>query len=60
MPAYVVSGGRALDYFALAADSLTQRLPDARHTVLPWAGHLPDLERPDEVNTLLLEALGDN
>lgn len=57
MPAHVVSGGRDLDYFALAADSLAQRLPDVHRTVLPWAGHLPNLERPNEVNTLLLNAL---
>src|SRR4051794_316535 len=57
MPAYVVSGARDLDYFALVADALAQRLPDARRTVLPWAGHLPNLERPDEVTTLLLDAL---
>jgi pimeloyl-ACP methyl ester carboxylesterase len=57
MPAYVVSGGRDLDYFALTADTLAQRLPDARRVVLPWAGHLPNLERPNEVTTLLLDAL---
>jgi len=57
MPAYVVSGGRDLDYFTLVADRLSQRLPDARRVVLPWAGHLPNLERPAEVATLLLVAL---
>jgi pimeloyl-ACP methyl ester carboxylesterase len=57
MLAYVVSGGRDLDYFALAADSLARRLPDARRMVLPWAGFLPNLERPSEVNTLLVDAL---
>lgn len=56
--AYVVSGGRDLDYFAHAADSLAQQLPDARRIVLPWAGHLPNLERPREVTTLLVDALG--
>lgn len=57
MPAYVISGGRDVDYFALTADSLAQRLPDVRRIVLPWAGHLPNLERPNEVTTLLLDAL---
>jgi pimeloyl-ACP methyl ester carboxylesterase len=56
-PAHVVSGGRDLDYFAFVADHLAQRLPDARRIVLPWAGHLPNLERPDELTQLLLEAL---
>jgi pimeloyl-ACP methyl ester carboxylesterase len=53
MRAYVVSGGRDLDYFTLAAESIARRLPDARRIVLPWAGHLPNLERPNEVKALL-------
>lgn len=57
MPAYVVNGSRDVDYFALAADALVRRLPDARRIVLPWAGHLPNLERPDELNMLLLDVL---
>ena len=57
MLAYVISGGRDIDYFTLAADRLAQRLPNARRVVLPWAGHLPNLERPNEVTTLLLTAL---
>jgi pimeloyl-ACP methyl ester carboxylesterase len=57
MPAYVITGGRDLDYFALAADGLAKRLPDARRIVLPWAGHLPNLERPAEFTTVLLDAL---
>ena len=56
-PAVVISGGRDLDYFAIVADRLAQRLPDARHIVLPWAGHLPNLERPSEISSLLLSAL---
>jgi 3-oxoadipate enol-lactonase len=57
MAAHIVNGAQDLDYFSLAADSLAHRLPDARRIVLPWAGHLPNLERPDEVNALILEAL---
>jgi pimeloyl-ACP methyl ester carboxylesterase len=57
MPGFVVSGNRDLDYFALAAESLAQRLPDARRIMLPWAGHLPNLERPNEITALLLDAL---
>lgn len=58
MPALVVSGARDVDYFALAADHLAAELPDARALVLDWAGHLPNLERPDETTALLLDALG--
>jgi 3-oxoadipate enol-lactonase len=57
MSSYVVSGARDLDYFALAADSVAHRLPNARRIVLPWAAHLPNLERPDEISTLLMDAL---
>ncbi|GIG20207.1 hydrolase [Cellulomonas chitinilytica] len=57
MPATVVSGSLDLDYFTLTADAIAQQLPGARRTVLPWAGHLPNLERPDDVTTLLLDAL---
>jgi pimeloyl-ACP methyl ester carboxylesterase len=32
-------------------------MPDARHLALPWAGHLPSLERPDEITELLPDAL---
>lgn len=57
MPVYVVSGSRDLDYFALTADSLAKQLPNVQRVVLPWAGHLPNLERPNEVNTLLADML---
>jgi hypothetical protein len=29
--------------------------PGARHLKLPWAGHLPGMERPDELNPVLLD-----
>lgn len=57
VPATVVSGDLDLDYFTLTADAIAARLPDARRVVLPWAGHLPNLERPDEITDLLLDAL---
>jgi 3-oxoadipate enol-lactonase len=56
-PALVVSGGKDLDYFALVAAGLVAALPDVRHLELPWAGHLPNLERPAEVTGLLLTHL---
>lgn len=57
MPAHVISGQLDLDYFGLVAETVARRLPDARRTVLPWAGHLPNLERPDPVTDLLLSSL---
>ncbi|MDG4861186.1 alpha/beta hydrolase [Streptomyces sp. T-3] len=49
-PCLALSGGHDLvDFRQIAA-----RLPDARHVELPWAGHLPSLERPSAVTDLLL------
>jgi pimeloyl-ACP methyl ester carboxylesterase len=36
---------------------LSTRIPGARHRELDWAGHLPSMERPDELNPLLLTFL---
>ncbi|MFD0273500.1 alpha/beta fold hydrolase [Kitasatospora sp. NPDC127111] len=56
-PTLLVSGSHDLPDFRRIADHLATRLPDARHLELPWAGHLPNLERPDAVNTLLSDFL---
>ncbi|MGW0398575.1 alpha/beta fold hydrolase [Streptomyces sp. NPDC003002] len=32
-------------------------MPGATHLELPWAGHLPSLERPEEITGLMLEFL---
>ena len=43
-------------YTALAegrAARLPELVPGARHQELPWAGHLPSLERPAETTALL-------
>ncbi|MEU3598297.1 alpha/beta hydrolase [Streptomyces sp. NPDC006798] len=59
VPALVVSGDHDLPEFGEAADRLTALLPAARRLRLPWAGHLPGLERPAEINTLLTEYLAE-
>lgn len=51
----VVSGGQDLDYFREVAGHLVGRIEGARHVQLGWAGHLPNLERPAEVTTLIAE-----
>jgi pimeloyl-ACP methyl ester carboxylesterase len=53
----VVSGAYDLELFGLIARELAEGIPDARHVELPWAGHLPSLERPDEVTELLVDFL---
>ncbi|RST08042.1 alpha/beta fold hydrolase [Streptomyces sp. WAC05374] len=52
-----VSGGRDLVDFRHIAAGLPDVLKDARHVELPWAGHLPSLERPAAVTELLLDFL---
>jgi len=56
-PALVVVGERDLLDFRIIADILAENLPRARKLVVPDAGHLPSLERPEEVNGALLSFL---
>ena len=44
---------------AKIAATLAALLPGARHAELPWAGHLPTLERPRESSDLLIAFLRD-
>ncbi|QZY30071.1 alpha/beta fold hydrolase [Nocardioides coralli] len=46
IPAVVVEGGHDMDHFRAVARLLATRIPGARHVTLPWAGHLPSVERP--------------
>ena len=52
-PCLALSGAHDLPDFRAIAASLPGLLPAARHVELPWAGHLPSLERPGEVTPLL-------
>ncbi|MFF8289247.1 alpha/beta fold hydrolase [Streptomyces sp. NPDC016309] len=56
-PTVVLSGAHDVADFRLMAAELPGRLKDARHVELPWAGHLPSMERPAEVTDLLLGLL---
>jgi len=55
----IVSGGQDLDHFRAVANHLAGRIPGAKHTQLGWAGHLPNLERPDEVTALIADFLAE-
>ena len=57
VPCLAVSGGHDMADFREIAARLPEQLKGARHLELPWAGHLPGLERPDAVRTLLTEFL---
>lgn len=57
MPTVVVVGVQDQPAFLVAGRALAERLPRAVLVELPWAGHLPTLERPDEATALLRDAL---
>jgi 3-oxoadipate enol-lactonase len=59
-PCLAVSGGHDFADFRDIAAALAERLPDAHHVELPWAGHLPSMERPWEVTDLLIGFLHEN
>lgn len=53
MPTRVVVGLRDQPFFVDTGRELARRLPSAELEELPWAGHLPTLERPEEAVRLL-------
>jgi len=60
MPTTVVVGGHDFAFFDATARTLVDRLPHGVLVELPWAGHLPSLERPAETAALVLDALRDS
>jgi pimeloyl-ACP methyl ester carboxylesterase len=52
-PTTVVTGAHDLAHFRGIARRLAATVPGARLVDLDWAGHLPSLERPDDVTALL-------
>ena len=59
-PCLALSGALDLPDFREIAASLPDLFPAARHVELPWAGHLPSLERPGEVTALLAGFLAEH
>ena len=60
MPTTIFAGGHDQSFFRDTARELARRLPQAQLVELPWAGHLPSLERPAETTRLILDALSDH
>jgi pimeloyl-ACP methyl ester carboxylesterase len=54
MPVRIVTGAHDFQFFADSATYLMERLPNAERIDLPWAGHLPTLEKPSEALQLIL------
>jgi pimeloyl-ACP methyl ester carboxylesterase len=57
VPTLVVVGSEDVEDIKAIAEKLTAEIPGARLATIDGAGHLPSLERPDELNRLLLEFL---
>jgi pimeloyl-ACP methyl ester carboxylesterase len=53
----LVTGAHDVTDFRETAAELAERIPGAGHVELDWAAHLPNLERPDVVNPLLIAFL---
>jgi pimeloyl-ACP methyl ester carboxylesterase len=53
VPVRLITGEHDFRFFADSADYLAERLPAAERIQLPWAGHLPTLERPAEALKLI-------
>jgi pimeloyl-ACP methyl ester carboxylesterase len=56
-PIKLFTGAHELKFFAACAAHLAAELPDVEHVELGWAGHLPTLERPDEMTAMVRAAL---
>lgn len=59
VPVLVVVGAEDLEDFRLAAQVAAANAPRAKLAVIPGSGHLTPLERPAELNALLLDFLAD-
>lgn len=59
MPVTILVGAHDLPFFRDTAHELVRRLPRAELVELPWAGHLPSLERPHETAHLVRASLLD-
>lgn len=53
-PARLITGAHDFELFRNCAAYLAERLPNVERVDLPWAGHLPTLERPAEAMGLIL------
>jgi pimeloyl-ACP methyl ester carboxylesterase len=54
VPTLLVVGDLDRPETVASADLLEERLPNARKVVMPGTAHLPNLERPDDFNQIVL------
>lgn len=56
-PTLVIVGDQDLTEVQLTTDALAAGIPGARKAVIPNAAHVPNMERPDEFNRIVLDFL---
>ena len=56
-PTLVLVGEEDRPRILAAADLLEREIPNARNTVIPGTAHVPNMERPEEFNRLVLDFL---
>jgi pimeloyl-ACP methyl ester carboxylesterase len=54
-PTLVVSGELDIPSFLMMAEAYAKTLPNARRAIVPGAGHLANVEKPEEFNALFLD-----
>jgi pimeloyl-ACP methyl ester carboxylesterase len=57
-PTLIIVGEREVPDFRAISSILQQRIPDARSVVLPSAGHMTNMEAPDQFNEVVERFLG--
>ncbi len=60
VPTLVVTGDEDVPDVHEIADRLAERIPGAQRATIPNAAHLPNLERPEEFDRIVLGFLADN
>ena len=57
-PTLVIVGDQDLPHASANADVMVSKIPGARRADIKDAAHLPNLERPEEFNRIVLDFLG--
>jgi pimeloyl-ACP methyl ester carboxylesterase len=59
VPTLIIIGERDMPNFHAIADSLHQRIPNARKVVMPGIGHMSNMEDPERFNAIILDFLAE-
>jgi pimeloyl-ACP methyl ester carboxylesterase len=60
VPTLIVTGDEDVRDIHDIADKLSAEIPGAQRATIPDAAHLPNLERPEEFNRIVLDFLGEH